>query len=71
MKKEYYSWIVIAIGLVVLAVFASGVMNVAAFSKAKARIVEKVRLQKKLSPAQPPTPVVKEATTTETAPELQ
>lgn len=71
MKKEYYSWLIIAIGLIVLAVFASGVMNVAAFSKAKARIAEKVRLQKKLSPAQPPTPVVKEATTTKAAPELQ
>ena len=71
MKKEYYSYLIIAIGLITLAIFASGVMNVAAFSQARARVVEKVRQQKKLSPAQPPTPVVKEATTTATAPELQ
>lgn len=71
MKKEYYSWVIIAIGLIVLAIFASGVMNVAAFSKAKARIVEKVRLQKKISPAQPPTPVLREPIATGTVPELQ
>lgn len=71
MKKEYYSWVVIAIGLIALAIFASGAMNVAAFSKAKARIVEKVRQQKKLSPAQPPTPVVQEPVVTGIEAELQ
>ena len=68
MKKEYYSYLIIAIGLIVLAVFASAVMNVAAFSKARARVVEKVRQQKKLSPAQPPTPILKETGSTGTAP---
>lgn len=71
MKKEYYSWVVIGIGLVALAIFASAVMNVAAFSEARARIVQKVRQQKKISPAQPPTPVVREPIATGTVPELE